>query len=131
MSDYGSTPPPPPPPPPGGGGTPPPPPPPSYGGPGVPAGAPGTPPDNYLVWAILSTILCCPPLGIPSIVFSTQVNSKWALGDVAGAQAASAKAKKFAIWAVIGWAVFVVLYVIALIVGIGSLNFSTGTNSGF
>lgn len=130
MSDYGSTPPPPPPPPPGGGGTPPPPPP-SYGDPGVPAGAPGTPPDNYLVWAILSTVLCCLPLGIPSIVFSTQVNSKWALGDVAGAQQASVKAKKFAMWAAIVSAIFWVLYIIALIIGIGSLNFTTGTNSGF
>jgi hypothetical protein len=117
MSDYGSTPPPPPPPPPPG----------PYGA----SGALGTPPPNYLVWAILTTVLCCLPLGIPSIVFSTQVNSKWALGDVAGAQEASAKAKKFAIWAVIGWGIFLVLYVIALIVGFGSLNFSTGTNSGF
>src|ERR1019366_2971726 len=106
MSDYGSTAPPPPPPP-------------------MPYGAPGAgtaPPANYLVWAILTTVLCCLPLGIPSIVFSTQVNSKWALGDVAGAQEASAKAKKFAIWAVIGWGIFLVLYVIALIVGVGSLN---------
>ena len=127
MSDYGSTPPPPPPPPP----------PPSPPGPYGASGALGTPPPNYLVWAILATVLCgCSsiitlPLGIASIVFSTQVNSKWALGDVAGAQEASAKAKKFAIWAVIGWGIFLVLYVIALIVGVGSLNFSTGTNSGF
>jgi hypothetical protein len=115
MSDYGSTPPPPPPPPP----------PSPYGASGVPQ---GTPPPNYLVWAILSTILCCLPLGIASIVFSTQVNSKWALGDVAGAQDSSEKAKKFAIWSAIAWAIVVVLYVIAIIIGIGSINFSTGTN---
>ncbi len=48
---------------------------------------------NYLVWAILSTICCCIPLGIPAIVFSTQVNSKLAAGDVAGARSASEKAK--------------------------------------
>jgi hypothetical protein len=139
MSDYGSTPPPPPPPPPpGGGGTPPPPPPPGGGGAPPPPsyGAPGpqgAPPPNYLVWAILSTIPCgCGfPLGIASIVFSTQVNSKWALGDVAGAQQASAKAKKFAMWSAIVSVVFWVLYIIAIIVGIGSINFSTGTNSGF
>lgn len=99
MSDYGSTPPPPPPPPP----------PSSYG-------VQGAPPPNYLVWAILATVLCglgsllALPLGIASIVFSTQVNSKWAMGDVAGAQSASQKAKTFAIWtAVVG----VVLNVIA------------------
>ena len=88
MSNYGSTPPPPPPPPP---------PPSPYGAMGVPS----SPPPNYLVWAILSTVLCCLPLGIASIVFSTQVNSKWAQGDIAGAQAASVKAKTFAISAAI------------------------------
>jgi hypothetical protein len=91
MSDYGSTPPPPPPPPQ-----------PAYGGGGIQ----GAPPPNYLVWAILSTILCCIPLGIASIVFSTQVNSKWAMGDVAGAQESSEKAKKFAIYAAIIGVIF-------------------------
>ena len=114
MSDYGSTPPPPPPPPP----------PSPYGAPG----AQGTPPQNYLVWAILTTIFCCLPLGIASIVFSTQVNSKWALGDVAGAQDSSEKAMKFAIWSAIAFWILVVLYVIAIIIGIGSINLSTGTN---
>jgi hypothetical protein len=130
MSDYGST--PPPPPPPGGGGTPPPPPPPpppSYGAPGAP-GVQGTPPPpNYLIWAILTTIFCCLPLGIVSIVFSTQVNNKWALGDVAGAQDSSVKAKKFAIWSAIATGIVVVIWVILLVVGIGSINFNTGTTS--
>lgn len=106
MSDYGSTPPPPPPP-----SSP-------YGG----QGAAGTPPPNYLVWAILSTVLCCLPLGVASIVFSTQVNSKWALGDVAGAQDSSAKAKKFAIWSAIAWVIVAALYLIFFVVlaGMGS-----------
>jgi hypothetical protein len=129
MSDYGSTPPPPPPPPPpGGGGNQPPP---SYGAQGVP-GPQGTPPSNQLVWAILTTIFCCLPLGIASIVFSTQVNSKWAMGDVAGAQEASAKAKRFAIWAAIagvilyvGWLIFVIA------VGSFSTSFNTDSTNGF
>jgi len=128
MSDYGNT---PPPPPPGGGGTPPPPtPPPPYGASGVP-GLQGTPPPNYLVWAILTTIFCCLPLGIVSIVFSTQVNSKWALGDVGGAQDASVKAKRFAIWSAIAWAVIAVLSGILFAVGIASFNWNTDTSSGF
>ena len=126
MSDYGNTPPPPPPPPPGGGG--PPPPPPSYGAPQVP-GPQGAPPPNYLVWAILTTIFCCLPLGVASIVFSTQVNSKWAMGDVAGAQSASANAKKFAMWAAIVWVALVILYIIAVVaLGVGSFSFNSGTN---
>jgi hypothetical protein len=103
MSDYGSAPPPPPPPPPS-----------PYGAPGVQ----GSPPPNYLVWAILSTVLCFLPLGVASIVFSTQVNSKWAVGDVRGAQDASGKAKKFAIWSAIVWAVILVLFLV-LFVGLG------------
>jgi predicted secreted protein len=113
MSDYGSTP-------------PPPPPSPSYGGQGV-----GTPPPNYLVWAILTTIFCCLPLGVVSIVFSTQVNSKWALGDVAGAQDASGKAKKFAIWSAIAWAILVVLYLIALAVGLANFDMNSNTGTDF
>lgn len=132
MSEYGGPPSqPPPPPPPGGGGYPPsgppggggyPPPPGGYGPPGAgyPQGA--QPPPNYLVWAILTTLCCCLPLGVVSIVFSAQVNSKWAQGDRAGAQDASNKAKNFAIWgAVIGFfvqAVFGVLWIAA----IGSQN---------
>ena len=70
------------------------------------------PPPNYLVWAILSTILCFLPLGIVSIVFAAQVNSKWATGDVAGAQRASELATKLPIWTVV---VGVILHVLAVI----------------
>jgi heme/copper-type cytochrome/quinol oxidase subunit 2 len=110
MSDYGK---------------PPPPPPQSFGG----GGAQGAPPPNYLVWAILSTVLCCLPLGVASIVFSTQVNSKWAMGDVAGAQEASEKAKKFAMWGAIAGAVVIVLYIIFFVVvgGMAANTSSTGS----
>jgi predicted secreted protein len=79
---------------------PPPPPPPSYGAP-VPGQPMGAPPPNNLVWAILTTLFCCLPLGIVSIVFAAQVNGKFAAGDVAGAQNSSAKAKRFAIIAAV------------------------------
>src|SRR5262245_2690227 len=48
---------------------------------------------NYLVQSILVTLFCCLPLGIVSIVFAAQVNSKVAAGDYAGAQKASDQAK--------------------------------------
>ena len=90
--------------------------PPTYGS--TPTGGYGAtpPPPNYLVWAILSTVLCCLPLGIASIVFSTQVNSKWAMGDTAGALEASRKAKQFAIWSAIAAAIVIVLYVVFIVV---------------
>jgi hypothetical protein len=68
-----------------------------------------------LVWAILTTVLCCLPLGVASIVYAAQVNSKWAAGDVAGAQASSEKAKKFAIWSAIAGVVIAVIYIIVLV----------------
>jgi predicted secreted protein len=70
----------------------------------------GPPPQNYLVWSILSTLFCCLPLGIASIVFAAQVNSKWSAGDVAGAHESSEKAKKFAIWSALAGVIIVVLY---------------------
>lgn len=51
--------------------------------------------QNYLIPAILATIFCCLPLGVVSIIFATQVNSKVAAGDTAGAMEASKKAKMF------------------------------------
>ena len=93
VSDFGSSTPPDPYQP--GSSQPPPPPPPPYGQ--SPLGQPprfgsdqtgvggGAPPPNYLVWAILTTIFCCLPFGIVSIVFAAQVNGKYAGGDYAGA----------------------------------------------
>jgi hypothetical protein len=48
---------------------------------------------NYLVPAVLVTVGCCLPVGIVAIVNASQVNTKLAAGDIAGARAASAKAK--------------------------------------
>jgi len=61
----------------------------------------GSPPDSYLVWAILSTLFCCLPLGIASIIFASQVSSKYAAGDIAGAQESARKAKNFAVWSAV------------------------------
>lgn len=54
-------------------------------------------PDNYLVWAILSTILCCLPLGVVSIVYSCKVNGLYETGRYQEANEAADNAKKFAI----------------------------------
>jgi hypothetical protein len=84
--------------------------------PGWPAQQPGWPaqrePDNYLVWAILCTVLCCLPLGVVSIVYSTKVSGLWAQGRYAEAQTASDNAKK---WAIIGAVVGAVTYVIGVV----------------
>ena len=87
---------------------------PQYGAaPGYGAQA-GPPPDNYLVWSILSTVLCCLPLGIVAIIKSTQVNTLWAQGQYDAALQSAADAKKFATWSAIGAAVVIVLYIGAI-----------------
>lgn len=85
--------------------------PPNYGG--QPAYGGQAEPDNYLVWGILVTVLCCLPFGIISIVNSTKVSGLWAQGRAAEAQAASASAKK---WAIIGAISGVAAYVIGIII---------------
>ena len=66
-------------------------------------------PQNYLVFAILSTIFCCMPLGIPAIIFASQVNTKYVQGDYAGAEDASQKAK---MWCFISFGVGLLLTVL-------------------
>ncbi len=72
-------------------------------------------PDNYLVWAILSTLLCCLPLGIVSIVYSSKVDGLYNSGDYAGAQDAAQKAKNFATWGAIAGVVGIIIYVVLIV----------------
>jgi hypothetical protein len=73
---------------------------------------------NYLVFAILSTVLCCLPAGIPAIVYAAQVNGRLQAGDIAGAQAASNNAKMWC-WISLGLGLaFGLIYGIAVVVGI-------------
>ncbi|MEV7094195.1 CD225/dispanin family protein [Amycolatopsis sp. NPDC051045] len=98
---------------------------PNYPG-GQPGGyQPGPPPSNYLVWAILTTILCCLPFGIVSIVKSTQVNSLWAQGQTAAAQEAANAAKKWAIIAAIVGVALNVLAIILFTAGVFSMQTTT------
>lgn len=76
----------------------------------------GNPPDNNLVWAILSTVLCCLPLGIVAIIKSTKVSELWARGDYAGAQKAADDAKKWALYGALTSVILIVLYVISIVV---------------
>ncbi|MCP4709298.1 MAG: CD225/dispanin family protein [Planctomycetes bacterium] len=61
----------------------------------------GERPPNYLAYAILSTIFCCMPFGIVSIVYAAQVNSYWETGQFERAAELSRKAK---IWC---WVAFI------------------------
>ena len=90
--------------------------------PGGPQAPQGPPPSNNLVWAILTTILCCLPFGIVSIVQAAKVNSLWAQGQTAAAQEAANSAKKWAIISAVVGVVFIILYVILLVAGVMTLG---------
>ncbi len=69
-------------------------------------------PDNYLVWAILSTVLCCIVTGIPSIIYASKVNEAYERGEYEKALDSSNKAKKWAIAGPIIGVVFWILYIV-------------------
>jgi hypothetical protein len=70
---------------------------------------------NYLVWAILLTLFCCMPLGIPAIVFASQVDSRQNVGDFYGAMEASRKAKLFC-WLSFGLGLGVIVIYLAIVI---------------
>ncbi len=72
----------------------------------------GTP---YMVFAIISTLLCCLPLGIAAIVYASKIGSLQRVGDYAGAQEAAKKARLFTIIsAVIGLIASIIYIAIAM-----------------
>ena len=87
------------------------------------AQTPGVYVQNYLVFAILTTVLCCLPAGIPAIVYAAQVNGKLQAGDIAGAQLASKNAKMWCwISASAGLAVGVIWGILVAIGALSNLN---------
>jgi hypothetical protein len=85
---------------------------------GVVLPPPGTTVQNYLVFAILTTVFCCLPAGIPGIVYAAQVNGKLQSGDYAGAQMASKNAK---MWCLISLGLglgVMVLYGVLIMAGV-------------
>jgi hypothetical protein len=72
----------------------------------------GATPDipNYLWQSIAVTLCCCLPFGVVAIVFAAQVKSKLSVGDIAGAQDSSKKAR---MWCWIGFGVGIVVNLVA------------------
>lgn len=104
------------------------PPPPPTGGAGFSPHQPqGTPPNSNLVLGILTTIFCCLPFGVVSIVKASQVNGFWAQGRFAEAQASSAAAKKWAIWSVVGAVAVWLIYGILFAFGVLTLDLDNST----
>ena len=85
------------------------------------------PPKNWLVESILVTIFCCFPFGIVGLVHASQVESRFFLGDVAGAERAAAEARKWtmvAIW--VGISVIVLYFLFVGVIMAFASNLVTG-----
>ena len=65
---------------------------------------------NYLWQSIVATLFCCMPAGIVAIVYASKVDSLKAMGDFAGARAASKSASNWVNLSVFSILIMVVLY---------------------
>lgn len=73
-------------------------------------------PDNFLPWAILSTILCCLPFGIVAIVYASQVDGYWFAGNYDAARRSAKNARTWT-WVSVGVAAFCwLLYLIFVVI---------------
>lgn len=86
------------------------------------APSPVTPPrrpDNYMWLSVLVTILCCMPLGIVGLLYSSKVDSSWYAGDVESARVYSSKAKSWSLWGIVLMVLFWVLYIGIFVCALG------------
>ncbi len=81
-------------------------------------------PDTYLVWAILSTILCCLPFGVVSIVYAAKVDSLYYAEHYVEANEASNKAKNWAIASICTSLGLWLLYIIIIAIGSASHSYT-------
>ena len=66
-------------------------------------------PNNNMLMAILTTLFCCLPFGIVSIIKASQVNNLFAMKQYEAAQISANEAKK---WSYIGVAIGFVFWII-------------------
>lgn len=79
--------------------------------------APSEKPDSWLPWAIIATILCCWPLGIPAIVYAAKVDNLWRDGQYDEAVRAARNAKQWTIASIVSGAAIIFIYLIGMAFG--------------
>ena len=89
---------------------------------GPPPGA-GTQVPDYFVPAIISTLCCCLPAGIASIVYSSKARSSRDAGNIPAALEAAKQAKMWLIIAVVAGLAVGGIYAIAMMAGGGDSGY--------
>lgn len=74
-------------------------------------------PSNHLVWGILTTLLCCLPFGIVSIIYATKVDTLFSSNKFEEAAKAS---KNAATWVIVDACSSLVLFVFYFIITIAA-----------
>lgn len=82
-----------------------------------PSSSPGIHIPNYLWQSIVVTVFCCPPFGVPAIVYAAKVDGLRAAGDIQGAMSASATAK---MWCLVATGIWGSLFVFWLLAAFGT-----------
>ena len=72
---------------------------------------------NNMAWAILTTLFCCLPFGIVSIVYASQVDGRRAAGDIESARTAAEKARFWAIASAVSVPALLMLFGVLAIFG--------------
>ncbi|QDH69054.1 CD225/dispanin family protein [Marilutibacter alkalisoli] len=67
---------------------------------------------NNLVWAILTTLFCCLPLGIVSIVYAARVDGLRAAGNIVAARSAADSARNWALASALAGPVLIILWIV-------------------
>jgi hypothetical protein len=85
---------------------------------------------SYMAWAIVTLILCFWPTGIVAVVYASQVGNRLSMGDLAGAQDSSHKAKTWC-WVTFGiglalWIIGIIIFILA-IVAAANLGFDSNS----
>jgi hypothetical protein len=94
----------------------------------APPGPKGPFSENWLVEAILVTLLCCLPFGVVGIIFAAQVNTKQQAGDMEGAEKSrreAAKWTKLGFW--IGIAQWVLIILFYFVIGFAALGLAASS----
>lgn len=84
-------------------------------------------PSSYLALAIISTIFCCLPTGIVSIVYAAKVNSLYASGNYDEATKASKTAKTWGLISVglglLGIIIYIIIFGLAIFGSLASSGY--------